>query len=238
MNDAFHMAASGMSAVARMLDVAARNAVNANTPGYVSRELATHSFLKELDIQLGREGSYLETTETSKFTQGTIVPSDDPTHVALDGPGFLVLRGPNGPLYTRDGKLRVSPEGLLSTHAGMAVMGESGPIRIDLQAGSGVRIDDQGRVYQGQLEVGRLKLVEFADRNLLERVGETMFRAPDRAAPVAAQETRIVAESLEFPAEKSVISMVRMIEASKAFEAQQRVIRTLSRTYENLIRNQ
>jgi len=156
--------------------------------------------------------------------------------VALDGPGFLTVQGPDGIHYTRNGSLRLTPDGTLSTHGGYAVIGEAGPIRAELSAGNNVRIANDGRVYQGNLEIGKLQLTEFAQAKYLRRTGDTLFSAPEAAQARRATETDIAPQHLELPAEKSIVSMVNMIEASKSFEAQQRVIRTIAQSYEQLIR--
>ena len=38
----------------------------------------------------------------------------NPLDLALEGEGFLEVEGPNGPLYTRNGKLRLDPQGNLT----------------------------------------------------------------------------------------------------------------------------
>ena len=237
MNDALHMAASGMSVVARMVDNSARNAANAGTPGYLSRVMATRGFRTELDRILGREASLLRATEHTSFKQGNVVSSDEPLHVALLGPGFMAVQGPSQVHYTRNGSLTLAPDGTLSTQAGYPVLGVAGPIRADTSAGREVHIAEGGRVYQGQQLLGTLKLTEFEKPHLLKRTAETLFLATPDAGARVAEGTQVVPRHLELSAETSVISMVHMIEASKSFEAQQRVIRSISASYENLIRN-
>jgi flagellar hook protein FlgE len=57
------------------------------------------------------------------FTQGTIEASRVATHVAIQGNGFFMLNGPEGPSYTRAGSFSFDPNGTLVTADGQEVQG-------------------------------------------------------------------------------------------------------------------
>ena len=237
MNDALHAAASGMSTVARMVDASARNAMNADSAGYLSEMLVSRSFRTVIDQELGREAALVESASRISFQPGTFVQEDSATAVALDGPGFLVVRTQAGPHYTRNGDLTIDASGTLITRAGYPVYGQGGPIQAD-PAGLEPSIEADGRVMQGDQEIGRLELVEFDRRDLLERNGDTLFSAPPAAGMRPATDTQLVPRMLEMPAERSIHSMVSMIAANRTYEAAQRAIRMIAGSYEQLVRNQ
>jgi flagellar hook protein FlgE len=130
-------ALSGMSAATTIIDVAADNLANSQTPGFKAGavQLATLSPLTELlgagvtassagvnPIQIGRG---VQVAATSRdFSQGTIVTSSQPALLALDGEGLFILRGPGGiRWYTRDGQFSLNADGELVTADGDRVLG-------------------------------------------------------------------------------------------------------------------
>lgn len=237
MNDALFAAASGMAAVSRRMEIAAKNAANAQTAGYLPRNPAHASFRTHLDRALGRSATFVKTREVTSFEQGNVVRSEGALDLALRGPGFLAVRAEDGSTYyTRNGNLTLDAEGTLVTQAGYPVLGITGPIRVDSGNPEKTHISSDGTIYQGRNELGRLKVVEFSGRDKLQRAGETLFSAPRDVGAGEALETTLVPGHLELPPETAVNAMVAMIDASRGYEAQQRVIRTISRSLEQLVR--
>jgi flagellar basal-body rod protein FlgF len=234
MDDALHAAASAMTAVMRQLEAAAANAVHARTPGYQNRVAVTRSFATALDAQLGREASLVSSSESTSFDQGMLVKSDAPYSVALRGPGFLAVQTPDGTAYTRNGDLALAADGTLMTRSGYPVLGAAGPIRSD-PAGVAPTLDPKtGALLQGEQELGTLRVVEFERRDRLVRAGDTLFLAPPEAIERRAESTEIVAGMLELAPERAVAGMVGLIGAHRDFEAAQRVMSVINRTYERL----
>lgn len=235
MNDALHVAASSLRATTRMVEAAAQNAANAQTPGYKGRTIAYRSFKTELDHLYDRPAALVNSQAHDSMRAGMMVQADSPTSIALSGPGFLEVSGPGGKHYTRNGDLTLSGDGKLMTRAGYAVVGKGGEIRLD-PAGPPPSIDPTGQVMQGDAVVGELNLVEFGHPEMLERTGETLFHAPPEADGHAANGTGVMPRMLEMPKERSVVSMVAMISANRNYESVQRTIRTIASSYEQLVR--
>ncbi len=233
MNDGFHAAASAMNAITTQLEAATHNAVNSRTPGYMNRVTVMRSFETALDRELGRESSLVHAEQVVSFRPGTLVTSPSPTSVALQGPGFLAVQTPDGPAFTRNGDLTVAQDGTLTTRAGYAVLGPAGPIRATTGGGE-VRIGDGAQVFQGDQDLGTLRLVEFEKLEALVPVSETLFKAPPEAGERAAAATSAVAGMLELPPERAIAGLVGMIAANRDYEAAQRVTSVLNRTYERL----
>jgi flagellar basal-body rod protein FlgF len=235
MNDGYHALGSALSSVMHRLDVSARNTVNAQTPGYLRDIVQTSSFASSLDRELDRPAALVTSHVGVDFSQGTLIARDEPLALGLEGPGFLTVQTPNGVAYTRNGDLTVSPTGVLQTRAGYPVLAENGPVRIDLRGGV-PSVDTEGNVLQNGAEVARLRVVEFADRTALRRVSETLFTDSGSAQPSPAQETTVHSRRLEIPMGSTVSGMVDMIAAGRAFDAAQRVTRSIDESFQHLTR--
>src|SRR3982075_1318804 len=109
-------AASGMRSRIESLDLLANNISNISTAGFKSdREFYRLYASADAETQ-----STLPNIERSwiAFSQGIVKDTGNPLDVALAGRGFLTADSPTGPLYTRNGSLRLSPAGVLETMDG------------------------------------------------------------------------------------------------------------------------
>ena len=62
---------------------------------------------------------------------GKLMPTDNPTDIALDGPGFLIGQDANNePVLTRRGDFRIGADRILRNGEGLTIMGDAGPITI------------------------------------------------------------------------------------------------------------
>ena len=120
-------------------------------------------------------------SQWTDFTQGTLTPTGNPLDMALTGQGFFVVNGPSGPLYTRNGSFQLSSSGELTTSDGYPVAGDGGGT-IQIQPGQTVQIGADGSVPQGGQTVGQLQIVDFQDRRVLQKAGNTYFTNSQPAA--------------------------------------------------------
>lgn len=235
MDDGLHIVASSMNSVSRHLDVATYNAVNSTIPGFQNRVITTRSFETKLDRELAREPSLLNTEEVNAFISGSVVPSANPMALALQGDGFFTIQTPKGRAYTRNGDFMLDKNGALTTRAGYPVLGENGQLRTSKTDVAPHFDPETGSLFQGDQEIGRPRIVEFANTGALVRVATTIFEAPSEAGERPPQGTAMITNSLELPSERGLTSMVGLITANREFEASQRVASVMQRTYERLI---
>lgn len=236
MNDALYVAASGMETVQRMLDTASHNAVNNQSPGYQRHEIVARAFGSFLKDATDRE-NLIGGREVVIFDQGELRPDPRPYSLALEGDGFFAVKGDDGnTYYTRNGQFTLDEAARLSTAAGYVLQGEGGEIAVD-PSGGDVTIDEEGAVLQAGGEIGRIRVVGFSKEDLhrLEKAGETIFAAPADAVPGPAQGTRVHQHSLELPG-FGMQATIKMLLASKNFDAMQRTIRTIDQVQQQLIR--
>jgi flagellar hook protein FlgE len=130
-------ALSGMSAATTLIDVAADNLANLETPGFKAGTVhfATLPTLTQSpgSPAVGRSaganpiqiGTGVQVSATDRdFSQGPIAIGNQPALLALEGDGFFILRRGDGMRrYTRDGQFRLSADGELVTADGDRVLG-------------------------------------------------------------------------------------------------------------------
>jgi flagellar basal-body rod protein FlgF len=220
-------AASALDAAFQSQDTFAQNIAHATVPGYRRVGLSFQPFNVAFDQ--AREGSALGTQPMVSYTDfrpGAHAYSGKPLDLALDGDGFFVVRGPDGPVYTRDGSFTRDTDGQLLTRGGQPVLGTNGPITLPATPGD-LKVDSSGTLRLGPAVLGQLRLVKFDDPSKLIRSGTTSFTAPDGMEPK--DSTATVRQGYREAANLEVATeMVNMIRGARYFEAAQRVLRTLS----------
>ena len=170
MDNSLYVAYSALQADMRAVDVAANNLANVNTNGY--REVRT--FFSALEAA---GGTYTTLGDgKTKHDPGPLVSTGRPLDVAVEGRGFLVVETPQGRQYTRDGSLSLDAAGTLVTRDGLPIQGQGGAITIDPSQGEEVSIDPEGRVFTGEVQAGRILLVDVDHASLVHESG-SRFRS-------------------------------------------------------------
>ena len=233
MEDALVSIASALNAYERKLDAVTLNVVNARTPGYVPRTVSAKSFASEYDAAAA--ASHVSTTEGVSVQPGEAIPSTNPYAAAILGEGLFQVNTPDGAFYTRGGDFEVV-DGALSTRGGFAVEGESGPIRPAVP-GERVVFENDGRVLQGGVEIGKLKIVRFPADTAFIPAGDTFVRPPEGVPPDAAPDARIAGGMVEIPSQSAVQGLVDMIAIQRGFEGAQRASTVMHEAFERLLRS-
>lgn len=158
-------------------------------------------------------------------TEGQLISTGSALDIAVNGDGFIAVQNEDGSeAYTRDGSLRVTAQGMLVTSAGHPVMGEGGPITLspydDLLIGSDgtITIHPLGQAGGELAVIDRIKLVN-PEKDTVERSKNGLFTTANDDEPADASVT-LATESLETSNVNSVAALVNMIDLSRQFEAQ------------------
>jgi flagellar basal body rod protein FlgG len=218
-------AAGGMRARLESLEMLANNLANASTAGYKSdREFYSLYTAPEALEGLGPSPGVQPLVDRlwTDFSQGTITPTGNPLDIALTGKGFFVASGPAGALYTRNGSLRLSPAGVLTTSEGYAMRGVDGR-PIQAQGTGPVEIAADGTVRQDGAPIGQLAVVEVPPGGL-EKQGRNYFRLAPGAAADPASQVQIQQGKLEASNVSAPESAVRLVNLMRQFEMLQRAI--------------
>jgi len=158
------------------------------------------------------------------FSQGTLLPTGGKLDLALSGKGFFSAKGPAGPLYTRNGSLRLTAAGVLITPEGYPLQTEDGK-NIQTQSESPLEVLADGEVRQDGQTLGKLLLVDFSADAPVAKQGNTYFQmtdpkiTPAPAAAVTVEQGKIESSNVS-PAE----SAVRLVSVMRQFEMLHRAI--------------
>jgi len=204
----------------RRMDVAANNLANISTAGFKADSVVFEeadntgatSTDNPSDIRYVRDIGLLRDT-----SQGPIAQTGNPFDVAIQGDGYFMVQGPNGPLYTRDGAFTLSGDGQLVTHDGHAVLSSGGaPIVLDPQ-GETPSIGRDGAIRVAGTEAGRIGVASFAAPGALQKVGDNLWSAqgqtPGEFSGV------VVQGAIEGSNVRPVIELTRLIEISRAYQS-------------------
>jgi flagellar basal-body rod protein FlgG len=235
-----YQSAAATDALKTWNDVIASNIAGATTPGFKKGGLSFEGIASGI---IGVAGSQEQPAisphpmGTIDFEPGEMQRTGDPNEFAISGNGFFRLQGPNGQnVYTRDGQFRVSPEGQVVSKQGFPVIGESGTLQLLIDGGP-VSVDSEGRVLQGDQEVGVLSVYEFSNPNFLKRGPGGFMVNPDQPqTPVPSETARVYQGFIEMSNVSSIRQMVQMVEASNAQRANERVIQNYDGLSERAIR--
>jgi flagellar basal-body rod protein FlgF len=240
MDQGIYTAASGAIALEDRLAVISNNIANLNTTGFKKDQMSFEQFQKLLDTSSLHPGQYrtvpidvITSSHSIDITPGPCQKTGNPLDVALVGDGFFVVNTEKGARYTRAGSFHISPEGLLVTAQGYSVQGQGGDIT--LEAGQ-VVIDPKGNITLGSTTVDALQVVSIPP-DALVRQGNALFAVKEGSSPEPVESVDVSQGFLEAANVDPVKEMVEMIATQRAYEAFQKVIRSVNDAYSYSMRN-
>ena len=217
----------------------ANNLANANTPGFKEdlREVKTqqltnqnNAFVFEDDIAQNQKAN-----SSIRFSQGPIVNTGRALDVAISGEGFFAVQNQQGiEAYTRTGNLQINQDGFLTTTKGDFLLGENGLINVG--EADQVSINKQGLVsakIRGEsdteiADLGRIKVVKPA-LAALNKGQDGLFYLSDGELAQASLDVQLVSESLEGSNVEPVRALVDLIDMSRQFEYQTKIMQNLEK---------
>ena len=251
-----YTSALGMTTQMNRMDVISNNIANVNTGGYKKDKVITQSFTEELmkhitdDTGTATTLRYNNTTPVGRFSLGLFVDdlnTDFSTgslkttggtfDLAVNGDGFFAVNytnnsGQTEERYTRDGAFTLSNERILMTKDGIPVAGQNSA-NITIPDGS-ISIGQDGAIYVDAEYVDTIKLVDFTDKSFLRKQGGNLYTATGEAGLTVFNGT-VEQGVLELSNVNSVREMVEMIEITRAYEANQRMITTHDQTMQRAV---
>jgi len=212
---------NGARLVMKAQAVNANNLANAGTDG----------FRAEL-VHVSISGDEEAQSTTPDFSQGMIRTTGHSLDVSVDGQGWIAIQTPEGGEgYTRRGDLRVDALGQLTNGAGQPVIGNSGPIAlppfstIEIASDGTISIQPLGQDATTIAIVDRIKLAR-PDETLLRRGDDGIMRLPDPETAPPDATVRVQSGTLEGSNVNAVGELLKMIDLSRQFEAQVRLMRS------------
>jgi flagellar basal-body rod protein FlgF len=224
-------------------DVIARNIGAMGMPGF-RKEMVAFEGVPFGTAMVGanpaRPVEHAMTTPVGR-TAVSLQPGDmrrtgDAQEFAIDGPGFFRFQRPDGEfVFSRDGQLRISPEGQLISKQGYVLMGEAGPVQLLIDGGP-FSIDVDGRVMQGDQEVGEISVYDFADATTLRRANGGFTVDPDRPQVArVAEDSRVFQGFIEESNVSPMREMADLVLITTALQANQKVIQTIDGVLERTV---
>ena len=208
------------------LNQVAQNLANVNTPGYKSITATDPSaFQNKLVGGAVEANSITGGTEQNStklnFNAGSLKQTKRSLDIAVTGEAFLAVDGGSQILYTRNGSLKINSEGVLTNQIGMPLLGESGPLIVDSSAQ--IKVSRDGEVFQQDTIIGKLRLIDFADREQVSLVGNGLVATMENNIKPA--DSWVIHQGfIESSNVDTTQEMIRMMEISKHFESVQRAL--------------
>jgi flagellar basal-body rod protein FlgF len=216
MERGLYIAASGMLAEQVRQNQIANDMANSSTPGYKA-DRSTQKGFGELLLENSASGQTigplgLGVTVDKTVTNMAGAPIRDtgePLDFAIEGDGFFQVRTAQGNRYTRNGQFMRSAQGLLTDSLGNPVLSQNGGT---------IQVKADGTVAANA--VGIFKLTNP------QKAGDSLFTGTAAGKAAGTLRTSALESSGADPAR----SMVDMITSYRAYEASQKVIKTIDET--------
>lgn len=144
---------------------------------------------------------------------------------------FAVEATDGGEAYTRAGNLRVTPQGFLQTSTGLPVMGNAGPILLPPYESLSIGVDGTisirplGQGAAALAVVDRIRLVN-PPLDEMEKGRDGLFRLKSGEPAVLDADVRLMPGMLERSNVSVVEAMVKMIQLTRNFDMQTKVMKT------------
>ena len=244
------IAATGMLAQQRNVEVVSNNLANMNTTAFMRRRTEFHDLLYQHLRRVGGTSSDAGTIVPSGVQlglgvklaavyriheQGNLTATDNTFDMAVQGPGFFQIQLPGGgTAFTRDGTFQLNAQGQIVTHDGFqlqpAIAIPSNAVDVTINANGLVQAKIEGKVKMQ--DVGTIQLATFANPAGLEAQGDNLYMEtpasgkPTTANPGTAGYGTLLQGFLETSNVNAVEEISNLISAQRAYEMNSKVIQT------------
>ncbi len=235
MNRGIYTAASGMITETVRTDTIANNLANCNTAGY-KKDINVSTDFRNILIERIRDGEYphpkVGNLGTGAYplenyvvhSGGNIIDTGNPLNLAISGKGYFTVETPAGIRYTRNGSFTLNDTGQLVTVDGYPVLGSGGQ-SITVFDNQPVTISQNGRVYNGDQEIGQLDLIDVENSRSMRKEAGIFFRLEDNARVVPFT-GKINSGVLEASNVNIIEEMVNLIGSYRAYEINAKAVQT------------
>lgn len=230
MDRVVYTAMSGAKQTLEQQATASNNLANATTTGFRA-QLNTFRSAPVVGEGLATRAFVVDSTAGSDFSQGPIQNTGRALDVAVQGNGWIAVQAADGgEAYTRNGAFKINANGVLQTQSGQTVLGDGGPItvppdsRVAIAADGTVSAIPTNTTPNAVNVLGRIKLVNPNPKDM-KRGDDGNFRSISGNVQPDAN-VRLAAGALEGSNVNVVEAMVNMINLSRQFELNMKVVST------------
>ncbi len=244
------IAATGMLAQQRNVEVVANNLANMNTTAYMRRRTEFHDLIYQDLRRVGSTSSDSGTIVPSGVQlglgvklaavyriheQGNLEATDNTFDMAIQGKGFFQITLPaGGTAYTRDGTFQLDGNGNIVTHDGFAlepsISVPNNAIDVSINQSGQVLVKIEGQVAFSN--VGQIQVAMIPDEAGLQAEGSNLLTetpasgTPTTGNPGATGFGSILQGFLETSNVNAVQEISNLISAQRAYEMNSKVIQT------------
>jgi flagellar basal-body rod protein FlgF len=218
MQSNIYVALSAQMALQRRLDTLANNVANTNTVGFRGEEMS----FEELVSPPGTDPvSFVSKGENHISTkQGEITQTGNPLDVAVRGNSWLAIQTPNGVAYTRDGRMQMTSEGVLTTLDGYPFL-DAGGVPVQLNPNDPPpTINKAGTIEQAGNNLGALGLYRMPQgANLTRAEGVAVVSDVPPTAELDFLNNGVVQGYVEKSNVNPILEMTHLITIQRNFQA-------------------
>lgn len=182
MQSSLYVALSAQVALQRRMETIANNVANAGVPGFRSEETKFEAVLSDAateSVAFASTGDTYINREAGRLTR-----TDNPLDIAVQGDAWFGIQTPNGTVYTRDGRMRMTADGELQSIAGYPILDVGGaPLQVDPNGGP-IQIASDGMINQNNRQVGAVGLFHIDQHASLSRFENSGVIPDQPATPV------------------------------------------------------
>ncbi|TDI78540.1 MAG: flagellar basal-body rod protein FlgF [Caldithrix sp.] len=226
------MAGHAMTMQMAKMETITNNLANISTKGFKREELFVRE-LKKTVSELDGSGFSEETSvpyvgARIDFSQGPLEGTNRPLDVAISGSGLFSVETPDGEAYTRDGRFTLNQEGILVTSDGHPVLGEGGPIEINVQENfaTDIVINGSGEILLDGNIIDKFKTVSTENPADFYKIGSNLFQLKPGVEATALETVEVKQGFLESSNVDSITEMVTMIDLMHQYEMAQKMIKS------------
>ncbi len=200
----------------------ANNIANISTTGFRREGIVFSEYVKSLEADPSLSMA-VANVHTTNLEQGTLTQTGGTFDFAIEGDGFFMVEGPEGPLLTRAGSFTPSQQGELVTPDGLLLLdGGGSPVFIPPDAAS-ISIATDGTLTADGRPLTQIGLFLPSDPNDLSHRDGVRFAAPGGTEQVL-EGTVILQGFTEGSNVNAVSEIARMIQVQHAYELGQKFL--------------
>ena len=244
------IAATGMLAQQRNVEVVSNNLANMNTTAFQRRRTEFHDLIYQDLRRVGTTSSDSGTIVPTGVQiglgvklaavyriheQGNLEATDNTLDLAIQGKGFFQIQLPDGTTaYSRDGTFQLNGTGLVVTHDGYQVQPgvtiPSNAIDVTVNNSGQIQVKIEGQTALST--VGQLQIATFLNDAGLEAIGDNLYKetpasgAATTGNPASTGFGSILQGFLETSNVNAVEEISNLISAQRAYEMNSKVIQT------------
>ena len=226
MENISYIGLSHQMALTSRMNVTANNIANMSTPGYKGQRAMFVDYLNKAKDG-GPKDAIHQVQDYATYRnveQGSLQMTSNPLDIALEGKGYFAVTTPTGTAYTRNGSFSLNADGQLVTKQGYLVQSDGGAELTIPEGAKHIGVTPDGMLTTEQGDVGMIKMVDFADQQRMEEMGDGLYTVGGAAEIPVEPTTRMVQSAVESSNVNPILEMNNMVEVLRAYQSTYRML--------------